>query len=73
MIKNYRAVFLKMGNRGCMVILEWEYDLYNEYSFRPKWVYRGKKLERKKIRVEYFCFQGGDLLPLLAKLAATNI
>jgi hypothetical protein len=29
-----------------------------------KWVLQGKKLERKKIVVEYLAFQGGELLPL---------
>ena len=31
-----------------------------------------KKLERKKIRVEYFSFQGGDLLPLLVQYYYTT-
>lgn len=47
--------------------------IYSEYDYsmitkrqkvRTKWVLQGKKLERKKIMVEYLAFQGGDLLPL---------
>jgi hypothetical protein len=36
-----------------------------------KWVLQGKKLERKKIMVEYLSFQGGDLLPLAQYYSTT--
>jgi hypothetical protein len=56
--------FFKMGK------LRLHGDFIADYSRaqdEPKWVYSPKKLERKKIRVEYFSFQGGDLLPLLVQ------
>jgi hypothetical protein len=39
----------------------------------PKWILQGKKIAAQKIWLVTFSFQGGDLLPLLAKLAYTNI
>jgi hypothetical protein len=65
-----RAVFLKWENQWPMVISIADYSVV---QVEPKWVLQGKNTGRKKIRVKYFSFQGGDLLPLLAKLAYTNI
>lgn len=40
--------------------------------YSPTGVYRGKKLAAQKIWLVTFSFQGGDFIPLLAKLAHAN-
>ena len=38
----------------------------------PKWVLQGKKIAAQKIWLVTFSFQGGDFIPLLAKLVYAN-
>ena len=65
--KKYCAYFSKLReSRGCG-------DFIVDYSCGPNGSTGIKNLAAQKIWVVTFSFQGGDFIPLLAKLAHTNI